>query len=838
MSEYNPKNIEKKWQEYWNQNNSFKVSEDFSKPKYFVLEMFPYPSGRVHMGHLRNYTIGDVVARFKKSAGFNVLHPMGWDAFGLPAENAAIQNNRRPAEWTYSNIEAMKKQLLPIGFSYDWGRELATCDADYYKHEQAMFIDFYTAGLAYQKESIVNWDPVDQTVLANEQVENGRGWRSGALVERKKLKQWFLKITEYADELLEDLNKLKNWPEKVLTMQKNWIGKSEGAVVKFKVVNSEQFIDIYTTRPDTLFGASYIGVAYDHPILAHVENEEVKAFIAECAHNAVSEQVLETVEKKGIFTGLYVLHPLDNSIELPVYIANFVLMDYGTGAIFACPAHDLRDHEFALKYNLPIIPVIKPLSGQEIDYNKEPYTEENGVIFNSAFLDGMDSSNAKRRAIEELERLKQGEEKVQYRLRDWGVSRQRYWGCPIPMIYCNDCGVVPVPKEQLPVKLPEDVSFTGKGNPLSNHPTWKHVDCPKCGKEATRETDTFDTFFESSWYFARFCSPQSEEAFDRKQIDYWLPVDQYIGGIEHAVMHLLYSRFFTKALKQCGYLNLSEPFDRLLTQGMICHETYKDEKGNWLYPEEVKKEGNKIYHSSTKEEVVLGRSEKMSKSKKNVVDPDSIVEKYGADTARFFLLSDSPPDRDLEWTDTGIEGSYKYLSKLYKMVLEINPALSSNPTHDEKALKVIHKTIRDVTDFLEHFHFNKAIAKIRELTNYLSSNSLLEATYKLGMEMAIRLLNPIAPHITEELWHMLGNENVLINIAWPEANPKFLVDDNVTIAVQLNGKMRGVMEIKLNATKEETLAQAKHLGNIGSVLENSEIKKVIHVPNKIINIIL
>ncbi len=838
MSEYTPKILEKKWQAYWENNNLFKASEDFSKPKYYVLEMFPYPSGRVHMGHLRNYTIGDVTARFKKACGFNVLHPMGWDAFGLPAENAAIQNNEHPAKWTYSNIEAMKKQFLPLGFSYDWNREIATCDPDYYKHEQAMFIDFYNTGLAYQKESVVNWDPVDQTVLANEQVENGRGWRSGALVERRKLKQWFLKIIDFADELLDDLNTLKNWPEKVLTMQRNWIGKSEGATVKFRISDSEDYIEIYTTRPDTLFGASYLAVAYDHPIVAQLEDQKVKAFIEQCAHNAVSEQALEAVEKKGVFTGLYALHPFDNSIKIPVYIANFVLMDYGTGAIFACPAHDQRDHEFALKYNLPIIPVIKPTLDQDIDYNKEPYTEE-GVVFNSRFLDGINSEGAKQKAIEKLEHLGLGKRKVQYRLRDWGVSRQRYWGCPIPMIHCEDCGAVPVPKAELPVKLPEDINFRGKGNPLSNHPTWKHVNCPKCGKKAERETDTFDTFFESSWYFARFCSPKSKEAFDKKQVDYWLPVDQYIGGIEHAVMHLLYARFFTKALKKCGYLSaaISEPFDRLLTQGMICHETYKDEMGNWLYPEEVSKKGNKAFHKISNKEITLGRSEKMSKSKKNVVDPDYIVEKYGADTARFFLLSDSPPERDLEWTDTGIEGAYKYLSRLYKMCCEVTNG-SLKQVHDEKALKVIHKTIRDVTDFLENFHFNKAIAKVRELTNYLSNNPLPESIIKLGLETAARLLNPITPHITEELWQILGNNEGLINTSWPQADPKFLVDDNIILAIQLNGKMRGTIDIKNNASQEEVIEKAKLLSNIGALLESKEIRKIIYVPNKIINIIL
>jgi leucyl-tRNA synthetase len=833
MFDYNPKTIEEKWQNFWKENNSFQASDDFSKPKYFVLEMFPYPSGRVHMGHVRNYTIGDVVARFKKACGFNVLHPMGWDAFGLPAENAAIQNNEHPARWTYSNIEAMKKQFLPLGFSYDWGREIATCSEDYYKHEQAMFIDFYNAGLAYQKESIVNWDPVDQTVLANEQVENGRGWRSGALVERKKLKQWFLKITSFAEDLIKDLDTLKNWPEKVVTMQRNWIGKSEGAKVKFKLVGKEEYIEVYTTRPETLFGASYIAIAYDHPATQLNQSGEVKAFIDECSKNAVTEEILETTEKKGIALGISVEHPFDNTKTLPVYVANFVLMDYGTGAVFACPAHDQRDHEFALKYNLPITAVVKP-KDEDWDYQNEAYIED-GTLFNSEFLNGLSVEEARKKAINKLEEISLGERRVQYRLRDWGISRQRYWGCPIPIIHCNKCDVVPVPKEQLPVALPEDISFEKTGNPLYHHPTWKHVKCPKCGSDAERETDTFDTFFESSWYFARFCSPKSEKVFDKKQAEYWLPVDQYIGGIEHAVMHLLYARFFTKALKQCGYFDLDEPFDRLLTQGMIGHETYKDKSGKWLYPEEVKKEGNKYLNAITEDEVIVGRSEKMSKSKKNVVDPDYIVSKYGADTARFFLLSDSPPERDLEWTDAGVEGSYKYLSKLHKSVIDVKDVTEIED--HEPTLKVVHKTIKDVTELLDTFHFNKAIARIRELTNYLYSSELEKGIVKNGLKVVARLLNPITPHLSEELWQALGGEEALINILWPSANDKFLVEENAIIAVQLNGKMRGTIEVKVNASEAEVLAEAKLLGNVQALMGGKEIKKVIYVPNKIINII-
>jgi leucyl-tRNA synthetase len=833
MTGYNANIIEKKWQNFWDKKGLFNSLEDFSKPKYYVLEMFPYPSGRVHMGHLRNYTIGDVIARFKRANGFNVLHPMGWDAFGLPAENAAIQNNDHPSKWTYSNIAAMKKQFLPIGFSYDWNREIATCDPEYYKHEQAIFIDLYNAGLAYQKESIVNWDPIDQTVLANEQVENGRGWRSGAIVERKKLKQWFLKITAFAEDLLKDLEILSGWPEKVLTMQKNWIGKSEGAKIKFKIENKNEYIDVYSTRPGTLFGATYIAIAYDHPLAASIIDPEIRTFITECSKNALTEEILETTEKKGIAIGINVEHPFDNTIKLPVFIANFVLMDYGTGAIFACPAHDIRDHEFALKYSLPIIPVVKPIDNQNFNYQKEALVEE-GTIFNSSFLNGLSFSEAKKKSIEKLEALKLGERTIQYRLRDWGISRQRYWGAPIPIIYCDSCGVVPVPQEQLPVTLPEDINFNKGGNPLTHHPTWKHVNCPKCNKPATRETDTFDTFFESSWYFARYCSPKSPQAFDKKLAEYWLPVDQYVGGIEHAVMHLLYARFFTKALKQCEYFNISEPFNRLLTQGMICHETYKDKSGDWLYPEEIKKEGDKAYKINTGEEVKISRSEKMSKSKKNVVDPDYIVKKFGADTARFFLLSDSPPDRDLEWTDTGIEGSFKYLSRLYNLISD----LPSNPAGDkERALKLIHKTIRDVTEYLDNFHFNKAIAKVRELTNNLISSPVSIDIMKLGFSTATQLLNPIIPHLTEELWEMMGNPISLAECNWPQADPNYLIDNQVIVAVQLNGKMRGTIEMPTNSDQEEALAKAKTLSNIQEMINGKEIKKVIYVPNKIINII-
>lgn len=829
------KEIEQKWQKVWDDSSAFKTKEDLSKPKYYVLEMFPYPSGKLHVGHLRNYAIGDVITRFKRAQGFNVMHPMGWDAFGLPAENAAIENKTHPEKWTLENIAAMKTQFKPIGITYDWDREITTCLPNYYKHEQAMFIDFLKHGIAYQKESVVNWDPIDNTVLANEQVDaDGRGWRSGAKIERRRLKQWFLKITDFADELLEEIKNLKDWPEKVRVMQENWIGKSQGAKVKFRIKGTAEFVEIFTTRPDTLFGASFIAIAGHHPVLHEIKDEKLKAFVSECDAMAVTEEALETTEKKGFKTDLIAVHPFDSSIELPVYVANFVVMDYGTGAIFGCPAHDERDHEFATKYQLPILQVVKPSDGLEFDIKKHPYTDD-GTIINSKFLDGLCIDDAKKRSTQELEKLNSGEGVIQYRLRDWGVSRQRYWGCPIPIIYCDDCGVVPVPKDQLPVTLPEDVTFDKPGNPLEHHPTWKHTNCPKCGKAARRETDTFDTFFESSWYFARYCSPQSEEAIDKKAANYWLPVDQYIGGIEHAVLHLLYSRFFTKALKKCGYLEIDEPFRALLTQGMVVHQSYKSKSGVWLLPEQVEIKDGKAFNKVTNEEVVVGRLEKMSKSKKNVVDPTTIIEKYGADTARLCLLSDSPPDRDLEWSDAGVEGCFKYLARLHKAIV----SFQDNGSKEEhgKAIRVIHQAIHNVTEDLKRFHFNRAVARIREFTNYLFDENLPSSVLKEGLEAALKLLNPIVPHVTEELWQILGHKEALVDSAWPVANPEYLVNDVVVVAVQTNGKMRGTIEVPANSNQEHVETVAKELGSVKQQLDGKSVKKIIYVPNKIINII-
>ncbi|RZI47534.1 leucine--tRNA ligase [Rickettsiales endosymbiont of Peranema trichophorum] len=845
MSKYVAHDVEKKWQEYWKEKRAFAASIDSQRQKFYVLSMFPYPSGKIHMGHARNYIIADVIARYKKAMGYNVLHPMGWDAFGLPAENAAILHNEHPKKWTYENISTMKKQIEQLGISYDWDREIVTCSPDYYKHEQAMFIDFYNADLAYQKEAIVNWDPVDQTVLANEQVENGRGWRSGAIIEQRKLKQWFLRITNFADELLDGLGDLKGWPEKIKLMQHHWIGKSEGVTIKFSLADSEEgSIEVYSTRPETIFGASFIAVSPHHPILSRCQDIEVQDSLKQ--FNAATFR--EDMDKIGIRTSLSVLHPFDRSIKLPVYVANFVLMEYGSGAIFGCPAHDVRDHEFAKKYHLNIIQVVKPTrQDHPTDVENEAYTDD-GILFNSRFLDGLDTVEAKRRVIRELERLQIGTSKTQYRLRDWGVSRQRYWGCPIPMIYCKNCGVLPVPKYHLPVTLPDDVSFEG-GNPLSNHPTWKHVKCHICGSDAERETDTFDTFVESSWYFARFCSPNAGIPFTHRETEHWLPVDQYVGGAEHAVMHLLYARFFTLALNRLQSINLREPFVNLLNQGMISHETYRTSGGAWIYPDDVIKTGEGIFCKSSHEPVTVGRVEKMSKSKKNVIEPEEMILKYGADTIRLFLLSDSPPDRDLEWSEDGIDGASKYLTKLYQLVddfhkKEVKTCLESDDTTKEKvcfeALCEIHRTIKDVTNLLENLHFNKVIARVRELTNYLKDhlNRLDENTVKQALTTIIALLYPIAPHIAEELHEKLGGTTALTFGTWPQADSHFLEKNNVVLPVQINGKIRGSLTLPTDVTEVEALAAAKTLPNVESRLADTSIKRVIYVPNKIINIVI
>lgn len=832
--------IEKKWQDYWTNKELFKADESLNKPKYYILEMFPYPSGRIHMGHLRNYALGDVAARFKRAEGYNVLHPMGWDAFGLPAENAAIQNKIHPATWTLQNIQAMKDQLKPLGFSYDWDREIATCFPNYYKHEQELFIDLYNAGLAYQKESTVNWDPVDCTVLANEQVIDGKGWRSGAHVERKYLKQWFFKITAFKDELLEDLKKLIHWPENVRIMQNNWIGKSNGAKILFSISGTDETIEVFTTRPDTIYGAAFIAIAYNHPVVKMINpSSQLNSFLEDCKKSSLAEENIEKNEKKGFNTGLYVLHPLDRNVLLPIYIANFVLMDYATGAIFGCPAHDKRDFEFAKKYSLPIKQVVKAIDNRQHNIELEPYLGD-GVLINSEFLNNLTTKEAKEVIIKQLEVMKIGKEQINYRLKDWGVSRQRYWGCPIPIIHCPKCSIVPVPKDQLPVILPEDITFDQQGNPLDYHPTWKYVKCPNCFSDSIRETDTFDTFVESSWYFARFCSPNAAEPIDKEKCAYWLPVDQYIGGIEHAVMHLLYARFFTKALARFNYFNIVEPFNALLTQGMINHETYKDTNGNWLYPDEVKKYKSKFYQISTGAEISVGRIEKMSKSKKNVIDASNIISTYGADTIRLFLLSDSPPDRDLEWSDDGIDAAYRFILRLYNIVNEISVTQENknqNINNDLSIEKLMHRTIYSVTDDLKQFHFNKAIARIRELTNTLSNRDISYKIKKQTIITILQLFNPIIPHITEECWQMLGFTKSLAESAWPSYNAKFLTDDTITIAVQLNGKIKTTVDICLDSSQSIVEDKVRNLANIKNIINNKVIKKIIFVPNKIINIV-
>jgi len=846
---YDAKETEAKWQSVWRERATFAAATVPARPKYYVLEMFPYPSGRLHVGHVRNYTMGDVVARYKRAQGFNVLHPMGWDAFGLPAENAAAASGVHPKEWTYANIDVMRGQLQRMGLAYDWSREIATCHPEYYRHEQKMFLDFLAADLAYRKESWVNWDPVEHTVLANEQVIEGRGWRSGALVEKRLLSQWFLRITNYADELLAALPTLERWPERVRVMQENWIGRSEGARVFFALEGrpdvSNGKLEVFTTRPDTLFGASFCAIAPNHPLAAELaaRDSALAAFIAECNRSGTSEAAIETAEKRGYDTGLKAIHPFDPDLKLPVYVANFVLMEYGAGAIFGCPAHDQRDLEFARKYGLPVRPVVRPRDADgDFAVGDEAYIDPNGILFNSDFLNGVSVTDAKRKTIERLEELGMGEGTIEYRLRDWGVSRQRYWGCPIPVIHCGKCGIVPVPESELPVRLPDDVTFDKPGNPLDHHSTWKYVACPNCGGPARRETDTFDTFFESSWYFARFCSPRAPTAFEREDVDYWLPVDQYIGGIEHAVLHLLYARFFTRALRDCGYLGLAEPFAGLFTQGMVCHETYRDADGNWLFPDEVTGAGENPRDAQGRP-VTAGRSEKMSKSKKNLVGLEAIVEAYGADTARLYLLSDSPPERDLEWTDSGIEGAWRYANRLWRLATA-PPASLPKPgapmtvaDADAPPRRAIHRAIAAVTDDLDKFRFNRAVARIRELTNFLESDgaAMPASVLREGIETAVRLLNPMMPHLAEELWQTLGHDHLLADEPWPTAEPVLLVEETVTLAVQVNGKLRGTVPVPKGSNESACHEIVAARLNLDRYSGGKPLRKRIFVPDKVIN---
>jgi leucyl-tRNA synthetase len=844
---YNVKETEAKWQKAWEDKKCFEVKEDSKKPKYYTLAMFPYPSGKLHVGHMRNYTMSDIVARYKRARGYNVLNPMGWDAFGLPAENAAMENKTHPAKWTYANIAAMKADLKLMGLAIDWSREITTCAPDYYKHEQKYFLDFMKLGLAYQKESFVNWDPVENTVLANEQVVDGRGWRSGALVERRKLKQWFLKITAFADDLLDGIKQLEGWPEKVRLMQENWIGKSQGLKFTFELTKPRgQRLEIYTTRPDTLFGASFVALSPDHPTAQKLAKNDkgIDDFIEKCRKLGTSEAVIETAEKIGHDTGLTVIHPFIPGKTLRVFIANFVLMEYGTGAIFGCPAHDQRDLDFARKYNLDVVPVVIPedKNPKEFAVDMEAYTGP-GRLYNSDFLNGMEVEAAKAEVIKRFEAAKTGQGTTLYRLRDWGVSRQRYWGCPIPVIHCQACGVVGVPEKDLPVTLPEDVAFDKPGNPIYNHPTWKKVKCPTCGKDAERETDTFDTFFESSWYQFRYCDPHNAaKGFEKDKVSYWAPVDQYIGGVEHAVMHLLYARFFTRALKKCGYLDFDEPFSALFTQGMVIHETYKDEAGKWLLPQEVEKGHNGAYIKKGEgTPVTVGRSEKMSKSRKNVVGLEEVSENFGIDAARLLVLSDSPAERDVEWSEGGIEGCWKYVNRLWKLVTAGNFTAAGAP---DTAMQIkTYRAIRDVSQSFDRFHFNKAIANLRELSNALEDFSAKGgdgATLKRGCETLIKLMAPVMPHIAEELWAHLGHKEMIVDTAWPEltAEAQALLDsESVTIAIQVNGKLRATIMLPKDAPANDAEKAALSQDAVQKALEGKAPKKVIVVPNRIINVV-
>jgi leucyl-tRNA synthetase len=863
IARYNFHETEARWQKVWDERQTFRAVMDRAKPKYYVLEMFPYPSGRIHMGHVRNYTQGDVIARYKRAKGFNVLHPMGWDAFGLPAENAAMEKKVHPKKWTYENIATMKAQLKSMGLSLDWSRELATCDPSYYRHQQKMFLDFWNAGLAYRKEAWVNWDPVDNTVLANEQVIEGKGWRTGAPVERRKLTQWNLKITHFADEMLERLDTLKRWPEKVRLMQANWIGKSRGARVFWQLTDASGAasskkdwgkLEIFTTRPDTLYGASFAALSPEHPIVAELAAKDpgLERFVAECRKTGTAAAEIETAEKIGYKLPLLARHPLVEGKTMPVYAANFVLMEYGTGAIFGCPGHDERDHEFATKYGLPIIPVVMPAGANAASFSvaAEPFVED-GVIINSDFLNGLSVEDAKAKVIARLEEIGVGKGTTQYRLRDWLVSRQRYWGCPIPAIHCEKCGIVPVPAKDLPVVLPDDVTFDRPGNPLDRHPTWKHVDCPKCGGKAQRETDTFDTFIDSSWYFDRFTSPGLETApFDREENQYWMPVDQYIGGVEHAILHLLYSRFWTRAMREVQMTSRDEPFDGLFTQGMVCHETYKSSDGQWLQPEEISRDGNKVVRLSDRTPVEVGRSEKMSKSKKNVVDPDQIIRDYGADTARWFMLSDSPPERDLEWTEAGVTGAWRFQQRLFRIATtaleQVPPAGTPKPaafSDTATALRrAAHKTIAGLSADIEAFHFNKAVARLYELANSIDSVEAKDDSTRWALrealEIFVRLIGPMTPHLAEELWQALGHRSLLADSPWPLPEDALLVDDTVTVAVQLNGKLRGTIQLPKDAPKEAAEKAGLAQPDLVRGLEGRTPKRVIVVPNRIVNVVV
>jgi len=832
---FDPSQADGRWQQAWDEAQCFRADSDSDRPKSYVLEMFPYPSGRIHIGHVRNYTMGDVLARYKAMRGHEVLHPMGWDAFGMPAENAAMEKGVHPGKWTRENIESMKAQLKRLGFALDWSRELATCEPDYYGHEQALFIDLFEAGLVYRKESEVNWDPVDQTVLANEQVIDGKGWRSGAEVEKRKLAQWFLKITDFAEELLDGLASLEDWPDKVRLMQENWIGKSQGLEFSFDLSNGDK-LPVYTTRPDTIFGASFVAVAADHPVAQSLDSDAARDFIAQCKRGGTTVAELETAEKLGFDTGITAKHPFTGA-DMPVYIANFVLMDYGTGAIMAVPGHDQRDFDFATKYDLPIPRVVAPSA----DAADKPFDGEaesgEGVLVNSDFLDGMEVEAAKREIIARIEEQGRGSGKTVWRLRDWGVSRQRYWGTPIPFIHCEKCGVVPAPKDSLPITLPDDVDFKTPGNPLVRHPTWKHVECPKCGGKAERETDTLDTFVDSSWYFLRFASQPADKPFDREEVANWLPVEQYIGGIEHAILHLLYARFWTRALAHIGMIDVREPFASLFTQGMVTHETYsRKEGGKTVYyaPDEISREAERALLKDDGGEVEIGRVIKMSKSKKNVVDPDTIIAQYGADAVRWFMLSDSPPERDLPWSEAGIEGCARFVQRVWRLVSA--EADETQTGEDIDLRRKTHKTIAAVAEDIEALSFNKAVARLYELTGAIEkaepTADRREATLALT-----KLISPMMPHLAEEAWHRAGQQGLIAEAPWPEVDPAMLVEDEVTIAIQHKGKLRDTLTAPKGASKEALEEMALASEKVQRSLDGAEIRKIIVVPDRLVNIV-
>jgi leucyl-tRNA synthetase len=843
MERYNIKIVEKKWQDIWHKKKSDAAILDKNKKKFYCLEMFPYPSGKIHMGHVRNYTIGDVLARYKKLIGFNVLHPMGWDSFGLPAENAARENKLHPKDWTKKNIETMKKQLKSLGLSLDWSREISTCDPEYYKHQQAFFLELFEKNLVYKKDTYVNWDPAEQTVLANEQVINGRGWRSGVEVERKKLSQWFFNIKKFSQNLLDELEKLKNWPEKVKLMQKNWIGKSYGCEINFQIEKKNKFgkIKVFTTRPDTIFGASFIALSVDHPISKNFEKDKnFLAFKSECSKMGTTEEALANAEKIGFNTELSALHPFDKKISLPIYVANFVLMDYGTGAIFGCPAHDQRDLDFANKYKLKVLPVVKPknLDASKFVIKNEAFTDD-GILFNSNFLDNLSVNQAIEKIIKVITKKKLGKKKITFRLKDWGISRQRYWGCPIPIVYNSKGKALAVKKKDLPVLLPENVDLNAKGNPLEKHSNWKFTKLSS-GEKVIRETDTLDTFVDSSWYFLRFCSPKNKKyGYEINDLKYWMPVDQYIGGVEHAILHLLYSRFFMRALaynnKKFNYI---EPFKSLFTQGMVCHETYKNEENQWLYPNEVEKnsDGNLVIKKD-KKRVVVGPSEAMSKSKKNIVDPEEMINVYGADSIRWFMLSDSPPERDVQWSLEGVSAAFKFIQKLWKLNNEISNKKNSISNSEDIVLqKAVNKTIYNVTKNLDNFQYNVVIANIHEIYNllyeHITKNKTSIKTLKNEWEKITMLLVPLVPHLAYECCEKINKR-----FYWPRYNPKLLKDENCTIVIQVNGRKRGVLEMPIDSKEIMVIKKSKEIDNVAKHIENTKVIKNIYIKNKLVNFI-